>query len=332
MREYLKFYIDGKWVDPVEPKTLEVDNPTTEQVSGRISLGSAADVDKAVKAARQAFAHLVAEQPGRAPGPAAGDPRRIPEARRRPRRRGERGDGRAGLAGSGPPGRPRHWPPGERHRRAEELSLRGTARRDAGDQGADRRLRPDHAVELADQPDRLQGGPGAGDRLHHGAETVGSRAVLRPDLHRDRGRRRCAGRGVQPGLRRRPRCGRGAVEPSRHRHGLVHRFHPRRRRRRPQRRADGEARDPGAGRQEPEHRPRRLGLRQERRRRRGRHDAQLRPELQRAIAHAGAERPQGRSHRGRPRGRRAGDGRRPRRQAAPSDRWSRRRSSTRSRA
>ena len=56
MREYLKFYIDGKWVDPVEPKTLEVDNPTTEQVSGRISLGSAADVDKAVKAARRAFA------------------------------------------------------------------------------------------------------------------------------------------------------------------------------------------------------------------------------------------------------------------------------------
>lgn len=56
MREYLKFYIDGKWVDPVEPRTLDVDNPTTEQVSGRISLGSAADVDKAVKAARRAFA------------------------------------------------------------------------------------------------------------------------------------------------------------------------------------------------------------------------------------------------------------------------------------
>src|SRR5262249_51039589 len=56
MREYLKFYIDGQWVDPVEPKTLDVDNPTTEQVSGKIALGSAADVDKAVKAARKAFA------------------------------------------------------------------------------------------------------------------------------------------------------------------------------------------------------------------------------------------------------------------------------------
>ncbi len=56
MREYLKFYIDGKWVDPVEPKTSEVVNPATEAVSGRISMGSAADVEKAVAAARRAFA------------------------------------------------------------------------------------------------------------------------------------------------------------------------------------------------------------------------------------------------------------------------------------
>jgi aldehyde dehydrogenase (NAD+) len=56
MREYLKFYIDGQWVDPIEPKSLDVDNPTTEQVSGKIAIGSAADVDKAVKAARKAFA------------------------------------------------------------------------------------------------------------------------------------------------------------------------------------------------------------------------------------------------------------------------------------
>ncbi|MCX2929733.1 aldehyde dehydrogenase family protein [Mycobacterium sp. CVI_P3] len=55
MREYLKFYIDGKWVDPVELRTLDVDNPTTEQVSGKIALGAEADVDKAVRAARKAF-------------------------------------------------------------------------------------------------------------------------------------------------------------------------------------------------------------------------------------------------------------------------------------
>lgn len=55
MREYLQFFIDGDWVDPVELATLDVDNPRTEQVSGRIALGSAADVDKAVRAARAAF-------------------------------------------------------------------------------------------------------------------------------------------------------------------------------------------------------------------------------------------------------------------------------------
>lgn len=56
MREYLKFYIDGQWVEPLRPNTLEVDNPTTEEASGTIALGSSADVDLAVNAARRAFA------------------------------------------------------------------------------------------------------------------------------------------------------------------------------------------------------------------------------------------------------------------------------------
>ncbi|TFV56178.1 aldehyde dehydrogenase family protein [Mycobacterium sp. PS03-16] len=55
MREYLKFYIDGQWVDPLRPNTLDVDDPTTEETSGRIALGSSADVDVAVQAARRAF-------------------------------------------------------------------------------------------------------------------------------------------------------------------------------------------------------------------------------------------------------------------------------------
>jgi aldehyde dehydrogenase (NAD+) len=55
MREYLKFYIDGEWVDPAQAKTLDVINPATEEVAGKISMGSAADVDKAVMAARRAF-------------------------------------------------------------------------------------------------------------------------------------------------------------------------------------------------------------------------------------------------------------------------------------
>ncbi len=55
MRDYTKFYIDGAWVDPVAPKTLDVINPATEEVCGKISMGGVADVDKAVMAARKAF-------------------------------------------------------------------------------------------------------------------------------------------------------------------------------------------------------------------------------------------------------------------------------------
>ncbi len=55
MSHNLKFFIDGAWVDPVTPKTLDVINPATEESMGQISMGSAADVDKAVQAARHAF-------------------------------------------------------------------------------------------------------------------------------------------------------------------------------------------------------------------------------------------------------------------------------------
>jgi aldehyde dehydrogenase (NAD+) len=54
MRELLQFYIDGEWVDPETPNPFDVINPATEEVCGRISLGSAADVDKAVAAANRA--------------------------------------------------------------------------------------------------------------------------------------------------------------------------------------------------------------------------------------------------------------------------------------
>lgn len=55
MRDMRQFYIDGQWVDPVTPRPHEVINPATEEVCGRISLGSAADVDRAVAAAAKAF-------------------------------------------------------------------------------------------------------------------------------------------------------------------------------------------------------------------------------------------------------------------------------------
>jgi aldehyde dehydrogenase (NAD+) len=54
--EKLKFYIDGAWVDPAVPSTLGIVNPATEETFAQVSLGSRSDVDRAVKAARRAFA------------------------------------------------------------------------------------------------------------------------------------------------------------------------------------------------------------------------------------------------------------------------------------
>ncbi len=56
MKDYRQFYINGQWVDPITPNDFAVENPSTEEQIAVISLGSAADVDKAVAAARQAFA------------------------------------------------------------------------------------------------------------------------------------------------------------------------------------------------------------------------------------------------------------------------------------
>jgi aldehyde dehydrogenase (NAD+) len=55
MSNELKFYINGAWVDPVKPATLDVINPATEEAYTKISVGSAADVDRAVAAAKAAF-------------------------------------------------------------------------------------------------------------------------------------------------------------------------------------------------------------------------------------------------------------------------------------
>lgn len=49
------FFIDGKWVAPAVARELAVINPADEQPFAVISLGSAADVDKAVAAAQRAF-------------------------------------------------------------------------------------------------------------------------------------------------------------------------------------------------------------------------------------------------------------------------------------
>jgi aldehyde dehydrogenase (NAD+) len=57
------FYIDGEWVPPVEANDHAVLDPATERPIATISLGGAADIDRAVTAARRAFPAYAATTP-----------------------------------------------------------------------------------------------------------------------------------------------------------------------------------------------------------------------------------------------------------------------------
>src|SRR5688500_9082453 len=50
-----RLFIGGEWVEPEGRDTIDVVNPTTEQAIGRIPAGTAADADRAVRAARAAL-------------------------------------------------------------------------------------------------------------------------------------------------------------------------------------------------------------------------------------------------------------------------------------
>lgn len=55
MSNFEQFYVDGKWVDPAQATFMDKVNPATEEVIGRVALGSSTDVDRAVRAASRAF-------------------------------------------------------------------------------------------------------------------------------------------------------------------------------------------------------------------------------------------------------------------------------------
>ena len=55
MSHHLQFYIDGAWMDPMVPARLDVIDPAQEEAYTAISVGSRADVDRAVAAAKAAF-------------------------------------------------------------------------------------------------------------------------------------------------------------------------------------------------------------------------------------------------------------------------------------
>jgi aldehyde dehydrogenase (NAD+) len=55
MRLHEKLFIDGQWVEPAGTGTIDVINPSTEEVVGRVPDGTAEDLSRAVSAARKAF-------------------------------------------------------------------------------------------------------------------------------------------------------------------------------------------------------------------------------------------------------------------------------------
>jgi acyl-CoA reductase-like NAD-dependent aldehyde dehydrogenase len=50
-----RLFVGGEWVDPASSETIDVVNPTTEEAIGAIPAGNPEDVDRAVRAAREAF-------------------------------------------------------------------------------------------------------------------------------------------------------------------------------------------------------------------------------------------------------------------------------------
>ncbi|WNC71999.1 aldehyde dehydrogenase family protein [Thalassotalea psychrophila] len=55
MKQCDQFYINGEWVNPLEPQMMDIINPANETVVGQVALGNQNDVDLAVKSANHAF-------------------------------------------------------------------------------------------------------------------------------------------------------------------------------------------------------------------------------------------------------------------------------------
>jgi aldehyde dehydrogenase (NAD+) len=55
MRTYDKFYINGQWVNPIGQEISDVINPANGEISARVPMGNAKDVNAAVAAAKEAF-------------------------------------------------------------------------------------------------------------------------------------------------------------------------------------------------------------------------------------------------------------------------------------
>ena len=280
MREYLKFYIDGQWVDPVEPKTLDVDNPTTEAVSGKIAIGTAADVDKAVAGGPQGVRDLVGDHPRGTPRRAAGHPGRV----------------RRSAPAIWPTRSARRWAHRRRWPAGPQVDLGIGHLATAIDVLKNFEFEEQHGSTLVvKEPIGVCGLITPWNWPINQiackvfpALATGCTMVLKPSEVAPYSAQIFTeiidAAGVPAGVFNLvygdgPGVGARVVQPSRRRHGVLHRLDPGRHRGGAQRRADRQAGDPGTGRQEPEHRARRRGLRQERRRGHVGDDDEQRPEL-----------------------------------------------------
>ena len=55
MKDKLKFYINGQWVESESNEKIEVINPANESIVGHVTAGTKEDIDSAVEAASNAF-------------------------------------------------------------------------------------------------------------------------------------------------------------------------------------------------------------------------------------------------------------------------------------
>ena len=158
---------------------MPVVNPATEEVLYEVALGSVADVDQAVAAARRAFeSYGLSSREER-----AALLERIVELYKD--RIGEIAAaisdemGRAASIRRALPSRHRARPFRYRIGRSQDLSIRRAARFGDDIARAGWRRWHDYALELAAEPDCLQSSPGLGGGLYHGFEALRIRLLPR---------------------------------------------------------------------------------------------------------------------------------------------------------
>jgi len=188
MTDTRNFYIDGAWVAPHAAQDFPVYNPATEEPYATISLGGVADTEEAIAAARRAF-----------PSFSSTTPAERGEILRAILAVYEKRVGDMAEAISTEMGAPIDMAlsdqagAGRSHLKAFiravdgfqwERELRpGVAGQDGVRGGWC--CRPDHTMELADEPGGPEGRRRAGCWLYHGAEAVRNCPDVEHAVHRD---------------------------------------------------------------------------------------------------------------------------------------------------